>query len=531
MTTALNTKLPLKGVSLFSGAGIGDLGFRAAGVQFLAMCELEEDRSALAKLNYPEAQCFAKGIEEAADGLCSYVTGELATAREDLFVLSCTAPCQGMSKNGQGTLLNLVRRGMRPKFDPRNRLILPALKIVQRLRPVWLVFENVIEMRNTVIEDEAQEVRPILDIIRDSLAPHGYVGAAYDVEFADYGIPQRRQRLITVYTRDPEAVQRFRAGVSLIPSPTHAKYPKGKLCQWVSVDEALADFPPLDGQSERTAACDSIAFHYVPVLDPKKYEWIRHTPPGRSAFDNQCVNPKCGYQDNPVHGASHGTDGINRAHKDTPLFCERCGNILPRPYTEEDGSKRIMSGYTSAYKRMDGSLPAPALTRNLSYPCSDQKIHPTQNRVLSLAEAMRLQTIDRYSYRWGPVFVNKGRRTVTKSLAPDSLIRLVIGESVPPRFLELLGPYLRDFTNTEPPDTQPHPVRPFAHFGSTDALGLNVRACAMRLRARRSRQNRPGLLPCQECRTACAGKGRFGDYEPSATIPILRPFASRRFSS
>lgn len=452
MSKALNKKRSLKGVSLFSSAGIGDLGFRAAGVQFLAMCELEEERSALAKLNYPEAQHFVQGIEEAADGLCKHVSGQLAATGDELFLLVCTAPCQGMSKNGQGKLLNLARKGVRPQLDPRNRLILHALNVIRRLRPVWVVFENVIEMRNTHIEDEDQKLQPILEIIQRSLHPIGYVGAAYDVEFADYGIPQRRQRLITVYTRDPAATQRFIAGVPLIPSPTHSKYPSGKLRPWVSVNEALADFPPLDARCEKTARCEWIPFHYVPILDPKKYEWIRHTPPGRSAFDNQCVNPKCGYQYNLVHGASHGSDGINRAHKDTPLYCERCGSLLPRPYTEEKGGgKRIMSGYTSAYKRMDGSLPAPTLTRNLSYACSDQKIHPTQNRVLSLAEAMRLQTIDRYSYKWGPIFVKRGNRRVKTNVAPDSLIRLVIGESVPPQFFELLGLHIRDFTNTAIP--------------------------------------------------------------------------------
>lgn len=442
----------LPGVSLFSGAGIGDLGLRAAGIHFLAMCEIEEDRSALAKLNYPDTEHFAHGIEEAADNLCAFVTNELAKTQDELFLLSCTAPCQGMSKNGQGTLLNLIRKGERPEFDPRNRLILPALQIIQSLQPKWVVFENVIEMRNTVIQDGCQTLRPILEIIHDSLTPHGYDGAAYDVEFADYGIPQRRQRLITVYTRDRDATQRFRAGVPLIPPPTHAKIPDGKLKRWVSVVEALSRFPTLDGNAEASAVCNAVPFHYVPVLDPKKYEWIRRTPPARSAFDNQCVNPACGFQDNPTHGASHGTDGINRAHKHTPLFCERCGSLLPRPYTEEkDGSKRIMSGYTSAYKRMDGSLPAPALTRNLSYPCSDQKVHPTQNRVLSLAEAMRLQTVDTYDYQWGPLSVKKGSRTVRKELAPDSLIRLVIGESVPPGFLELLGQHLIDFASKEMP--------------------------------------------------------------------------------
>ena len=296
-------------------------------------------------------------------------------------------------------------------------------------------------MRNTIIEDERKEARFILDIVFDSLAPD-YVGQAYDVEFADYGIPQRRQRLITVLTRDALARKRFESGLPLIPPATHARSATRGLKPWVSVLEALAGLPSLDSVDESHAACSTVPYHRVPVLDPKKYEWIRHTPPGKSAFDNQCVNPKCLFQGNQTHGASHNEDGINRAHRHTPLYCEKCGELLPRPYTEEAGKLRIMSGYTSAYKRMDAGLPAPALTRNLSYPCSDQKVHPYQNRVLSLAEAITLQTIDRYDYRWGPLKVGRRKAATVQEVAPDSLIRLVIGESVPPFFLELLGRHI-----------------------------------------------------------------------------------------
>lgn len=450
MTTKQIESTRLNGVSLFSGAGIGDLGFRAAGINFIAMCELEQDKAELSKINYPEVEHFNKNIEQVENKLCDYVSNYLSRTNEQLFLLSCTAPCQGMSKNGQGTLLKNIRNGTRPTLDPRNRLILPALKIIQRLKPLWVIFENVIEMRNTAIQDENGKIRPILEIVQDCLYPLNYVGTAYDVEFADYGIPQRRQRLITVYTRDNEAIRRFSEGIPLIPPCTHAKKPKGKLSQWVSITEALADFPPLDGKSEYTAACNNILFHYVPVLDPKKYEWIRHTPPCKSAFDNQCVNVQCRFDGNPTHGASHGMDGINRAHKNTPLICQKCGSLLPRPFTEmDDGSKRIMSGYISAYKRMDGSLPAPALTRNLSYACSDQKIHPTQNRVLSLAEAMRLQTIDFYNYKWGPLIIKKGVKIIKKQYISDTIIRLVIGESIPPRFLEILGEYIKKIPTLE----------------------------------------------------------------------------------
>src|SRR5262249_42164087 len=154
----------------------------------------------------------------------------------------------------------------------------------RRLRPRWVVFENVVEMRQTLIHDETQQVRPILDVIFQTLSPE-YVGRAYDVEFADHGVPQRRQRLITVLTRDPLAKERFAAGVDLVPPPTHARAPSGELKRWVSVTEALAGYPALDGIDEERATCPDRPFHRVPVLDPKKYEWIRHVGPGRSAFD------------------------------------------------------------------------------------------------------------------------------------------------------------------------------------------------------------------------------------------------------
>ncbi|MCC6286035.1 MAG: DNA cytosine methyltransferase [Phycisphaerales bacterium] len=435
------------GVSLFCGSGIGDLGFRAAGIQFLAMCEIDPDRSALAALNFPEATHYPSDVSEAADQIVRDVEERLDG--DELWLVSCTAPCQGMSKNGQGTLLRNARAGKRPSLDPRNRLILPGLDIICRLRPRWVVFENVVEMQNTVIEDRKGQLRLIVDIIREELADD-YVGSPYVIEVADYGVPQRRQRLISVFTRDETASARFRAGTLLVPSPTHSRVPRHGRAKWTSVSEALADFPPLDAKSPERAEHASIPFHRVPVLEPKKYEWVRHTPAGASAFDNQCVSPGCGHDSNRNHGASRNNEGINQAHKTTPLYCEKCGSLLPRPYAEDpDGKIRIMSGFTSAYKRMSADLPAPTLTRNLSYACSDQKLHPTQNRVLSLAEAMKLQTISDYHYSWGPIEITSVRGKRRISVAPDSIIRLVIGESVPPRFLHQLGDWMSAISNPE----------------------------------------------------------------------------------
>jgi len=426
-------------VSLFSGAGIGDIGFRAAGLDFLLKSEIEPDRIQLAKINFPEAQMFTGDIVKYVDEISAYALQQCSTDKTELFLISCTAPCQGMSKSGQGTLLKNIREGKRPKLDPRNRLILPALQIIKKIQPRFVVFENVCEMRNTLIEDEQGNLRLILDIIRDTLG-NQYEGEAYEVEMADYGVPQRRKRLITVFTRDENALAYYHDGISLIPEPTHSKNPTGKLLPWISVEEALRNFPKLDAKNKKTAAHPNLPFHRVPVLDSKKYEWIKNTPPGASAFDNQCLNSECGFTGNRTHGASKNIEGINQAHKNTPLYCERCGQLLPRPYTiNQDGTLRIMSGYKSAYKRMESYLPCPALTRNLSFPCSDNKVHPYENRVLSLAEAFVLHSLDRYEYYWGPM---KDLKNKQKEVAPDGLIRLVIGESIPPWFTEQLGRHL-----------------------------------------------------------------------------------------
>ena len=416
------------GVSLFSGAGIGDLGLRAGGVEFIALAELDPPRADLARRNFPEARVFASDLQQEWGPICDFVEARLDDLGRGLDLLACTPPCQGMSKSGQGKLLRNIREGKRPRLDPRNRLILAGLDVIKRLQPRWVVFENVTEMQHTLIEDRSGEIRPILEIVAEEL--QGYAGWAHAVEFADYGIPQRRQRLITVLSREQHCHAAGSAAGGFVPAPSHSNRNDG-LQMWVSVDEALASFPALDAASPESASSPNVPFHRVPVLDARKYAWISHTPPGASAFDNQCVNPSCRFDANPTHGNAR-VGGINQSKKDTPINCLKCSAPLPRPTTVlEDGSERLMSGYTSAYKRMRAELPAPAITRNLSYPCSDHKVHPTQNRVLSLAEAFVLQTLDRYPYTW-----EREPETGSRRAAADTLVRLVLGESVPPAILQ-----------------------------------------------------------------------------------------------
>ena len=412
-------------VSLFTSGGIGDLAVRAAGYDVLVSNEVLADRHGVFQRNFPHAHAVTADIWRAVPDIDAAARRLLAGRELDL--LYATPPCQGMSKNGRGKLLSAVRSGGRPPLDPRNRLIIPTMQVARHLQPRVIIIENVPEMADTLICDEKGRVCTILDYVRRSLGPD-YVGGAEVVEFADYGVPQFRQRLIAVFTRCPRVAAAFaRDGgrFDFLPPPTHGR--GGGRKPWVTVRQAIAELPPLDAATAESAT-SSLPYHRVPLLDEAKHWWVRSTPPGGGAFDNQC--DACGFDANPTHSARRDGNGVNRASTETVLHCQRCGALLPRPsVVGDDGRPRLMRGFTSAYRRMSYDKPASTLTRNLSYACSDRKLHPTQHRVLSLREAFRIHTVDRYDYIWER---RDGRRL------SDKTVREIIGESIPPAGFEVI---------------------------------------------------------------------------------------------
>lgn len=411
-------KWHMKGITLFASGGIGDLALKSVGVEAIVANELLCERAEVFKYNYSNCQVFAGDIYVKKEEIIN-TTRDLLNG-EQLDFLLATPPCQGMSKNGRGKLLNRIRKGERPVLDSRNRLIIPTIEIIEKLLPKIVVIENVPEMRDTLIEYDS-ELIGIIDFVKKELQPLGYVGCEEVIEFADYGVPQRRQRLIAVFSRDDNMKNYYEIHSSFIPQPTHSAVPTKDITPWITVRDAIKDVPSLDAGSLKEAN-SHIPFHNVPILDEEKYFWVSNTPVESGAFDNQCV--KCGFSGNPIHGASKDKDGINKANKDTPIHCLKCGALLPRPWVKKDGEYRLMKGYSSAYRRMKWDLPATALTTNLSYACSDSKLHPEQNRTLSLYEAFIIHTVDKYDYKWN-------RRDGKK--VSDKLIREIIGESIPPR--------------------------------------------------------------------------------------------------
>lgn len=245
-------------------------------------------------------------------------------------------------------------------------------------------------------------------------------------------MPQNRKRLITVFVRDAKGIAELKRHGTLLPSPIHAEP--------ITLRGAIGDFEALDG-------CTAAASRHNPLHRVKKvphYDAIDRTPEGRTAFDNQCCH--CGFTGNPT------VPGKQGAH--CPLHCEACRWLLPRPmcFDRDSGEYRILKCFKTAYRRMSWDKPAPTVTRNLMTASSDYKLHPDQNRTLSPAEAMVLQTVDRYDYEWGE---NPSDRVLCDAL----------GEAVPPLFFEKLTRHLAAISKgstdpVKPPDDVDREPRP-----------------------------------------------------------------------
>ncbi len=417
-------KVPLA-LSLFSSGGIGDLGVEAAGMQIILANELIPSRVALYQENFSHP-VLPGDIRERRDEIIETSLRHLAG--KELFLFYATPPCQGMSSNGLGKLKSEVALGRRAEEDARNRLVIPAMDIAIALRPRWILFENVPGMEKTDIRTDENHYENIIAYIQRRLG-NGYAGCAEVIACEDFGIPQKRRRLITLYTRDESGKRFFKqnGGTFFAQGMKEAKR---------TLRDAIGNLPALDARLGKNSAKEFHPYHYVPVMSDLKYQWVVNTAEGSTAFNNQCVNPACLSQDNPGHQDIK-LDGKWVSSKSIPILCGACGSLLPRPHVVQDGVPRLLKGFHSAYRRMKWDEPARTITQNFLYEASDNKIHPEQNRVLSILEATVLQTIDRYPYKF----------EVNGKTLSSARIAEVIGESVPPYLIEKICRMMREVSS------------------------------------------------------------------------------------
>ena len=257
-------------VSLFSGAGGMCLGFSQAGFRILVAVERDGPACVTYRENHPGTPLY-KGD----------VRGFLASSRtrhrqafglDDVDIVFGGPPCQGFSDIGN-----------RDPSDPRNTLLAEFSRAVSVVRPRMAVLENVPGLL-------AKRNAPLLAALFLDLRAAGYGNAvAVKVQAADHGVPQNRERVLVIATRDDLLLggplrEAFEAGMAA------RKLPR------VTVHEAIGDLPAAaatkgevvpypgvaltDYQRLMRAGSDCVTRHDTKVADSGRPAIIRMLPPG-----------------------------------------------------------------------------------------------------------------------------------------------------------------------------------------------------------------------------------------------------------
>lgn len=150
-------------------------------------------------------------------------------------------PCNDYSLVGEN-------RGLKGEFGP---LFSYGVRVLERHQPEWFVAENVSGLRSS---NGGDDFKLILDAM--SNAGQGYKITPHLYRFEDYGVPQRRHRIIVVGVRDDIPIT-FK-----VPAPTHPDR-----AQWTSASEALAGIPASAPNHETTRQSPTV-IRRLELIDP-----------------------------------------------------------------------------------------------------------------------------------------------------------------------------------------------------------------------------------------------------------------------
>ena len=336
----------INGISLFANVGIGETYFKNHGVNIVIANELIEKRCDFYSHIYPDTEMICGDITD--DKIFNKLV-DLYFEKNCNFLIA-TPPCQGMSQAGK-----------MDKNDPRNSLIIQTINFIKTTMPDNIIIENVPQILKFSIIIEYNEIK-ILDYILKELEPLGYYVNYGVLDAADYGTPQSRKR-----------------GIFLISKIRKWEFPEKM--KKISVKDVIGDLPSLE-----SGETSNIPWHYAKKHVDRHVLWMKHTPTGKTAFENEIYYPQ-----------------------------------------KEDGVR--IKGYNTTYKRIDWDKPAPTVTMCNGAISSQNNVHPGRKlsdgtysdaRVLSILEIMRLTGLPD---DWD-----------IPENASDNFIRQVIGEAFPPKY-------------------------------------------------------------------------------------------------
>lgn len=351
-------KLPLKGASLFASAGIAEYYLKDSGINICVANELLPERARLYKYQYPDTDMVCGNI---LDDMVFKQILDLCPAQLDFLLAS--PPCQGMSIAGKNRTMEMMLT------DERNFLIFRIIEFIKIKQPQYILIENVPAFLKICLPYKGKKYK-ITDILSDTFKDYNVESEVYDS--ADYGVPQRRQRaIIRMYKNNKE-------------------WQHPDKCRKVTLEEAIGHLPSLEAGEH-----SYIKWHYARKHKINQIECMKHTPTGKSAFENDIYYPK-----------------------------------------KVSGEK--IKAYNTTYRRMRWDEPASTITMRNDAISSQTNVHPgrlkkdgtySDARVLTPLELMLLSSL--------PCDWNIPDDT------PERLIRQCLGECIPPLMIKKIVSHIK----------------------------------------------------------------------------------------
>lgn len=190
-------------ISLYTGVGGLDFGFEAAGFRTAVALELDATSCRTVRMN--RSWRLIEGDVHATPSSVILRTAELRPGEAD--VLIGGPPCQPFSKSGYWATGDSRRLD-----DPRSDTLSAYLRVLRDARPKAFLLENV---RGLAYEGKDEGLQLLLRGIREVNRQAGtrYGVAWATLNAADYGVPQVRERVFLVGSRDGSPF--------IFPEPTH----------------------------------------------------------------------------------------------------------------------------------------------------------------------------------------------------------------------------------------------------------------------------------------------------------------------
>ena len=219
-------------ISLFSGAMGLDLGLEAAGVNIVVALECKPSPAATIRRNRPSLALIDRPIDDVPS---EEILREAELRPGEAFAVVGGPSCQVFSTAGQRKSLS----------DPRSTMFQHFVRVVRDTRPEFFVMENVRGLLSAAVRHrplkrrgpghpplgEDELLGSAFRVVANTLRTLGYYCVFDVLNAADYGVPQTRQRLVIIGSRDGRRLR--------MPERTHDSEGADGLARWRTLGDVV----------------------------------------------------------------------------------------------------------------------------------------------------------------------------------------------------------------------------------------------------------------------------------------------------